>query len=75
MARSLADPSYPPNPQVVPAGGQQVRVDSLGVRDPHDLGGRVRVVKGVPAYELRTLFFQANQLDLQHETPAATHYF
>lgn len=44
--------SYPPDPQVVSAGGQQVRVDPLGVGDPHDLGGRVGMVEGVPAHEL-----------------------
>lgn len=44
--------SYPPNAQVVPTGGQQVRINSLGVWDPHDLGGGVRVVKCVPADEL-----------------------
>lgn len=44
--------SYPPYAQVVPTGGQQIWVNPLGVWDPHDLGGGVRVVKCVPAHKL-----------------------
>lgn len=43
---------YPPDSQVVATGGQEVRVHPLGVGNPHDLGGGVRVVKSVPADEL-----------------------
>jgi len=43
---------YPPYAQIVSAGGQQVWIDSLGVRDPHDLGGGVRMIESVPAYKL-----------------------
>lgn len=60
---------YPPDPQVVPAGGQQVRVNPLGVGDPHDLGGGVGMVESVPAHELGALLLQTHQLDL-HTTPS-----
>lgn len=56
--------SYPPNTQVVPTGSQEVRVNPLGVWDPHDLGGGVRVVKRVPADKLWTLLLQTHQLNL-----------
>lgn len=56
--------SYPPDPEVVAAGGQQIRVNPLGVGDPHDLGGGVRMVEGIPADELGALLLQTDQLDL-----------
>lgn len=44
--------SYPPNSKVVAAGGQQIWVNPLGVGDPHDLCGGIRMVERVPADEL-----------------------
>lgn len=52
VSRRLWVHAYPPDAQVVPASGKQVWVNTLAVRDPHDLGGGVGVVKGVPADEL-----------------------
>lgn len=70
---------YPPDAQVVSTGGQQVRVDPLGVGDPHDLGGGVRVVEGVPADELWALLLETHQLNLcsgKHTIiPVITHLF
>lgn len=59
---------YPPNPQVVSAGGQQVRVGSFSVGDPHDLGGGVGMVKSVPAHKLGALLLQADELDLKRHS-------
>lgn len=56
--------SYPPDPQVVSAGGQQVRVRSFAVGNPHDLGGGVWVVESVSTYELWVLLLQTNYLNL-----------
>lgn len=70
MTDAAGDPgltSYPPNAQVVSTGGQQVWVDPFGVRDPHDLGGGVRVIKRVPADKLGALLFQTHQLNLSRD--------
>lgn len=56
--------AYPPYAQIVSAGGQQVWIDALGVRDPHDLGGGVRMIESVPAHKLRALLLKTHQLDL-----------
>ena len=53
----------PPDPEVVPAGGQQVRVDPLAVRDPHDLGGGVGVVERALGREFRGLLVQGHDLN------------
>lgn len=56
--------SYPPDPQVVSAGGQQVRVRSFGVGNPHDLGGGVGMVESASTHKLRGFLLQTNYLNL-----------
>lgn len=61
----------PPDAKVIPTGGQQVWVDALGVWDPHDLGGGVRMIKRVSAHKLAALLIQTHKLHLH--TRAHTH--
>ena len=49
-------PAHPPHAEIVAARRQQVWIHAFRVRDPHELGGGVRVVEGVPADKLWTLF-------------------
>ena len=45
-------PAHPPHTEIVAARRQQVWIHAFRVRDPHELGGGVRVVEGVPADKL-----------------------
>lgn len=56
--------SYPPDSQVVSAGGKQVRVHSFGVGNPHDLGGGVGMFECVSTQELGALLLQTHYLNL-----------
>ena len=52
-------------PKVVSAGGEEVGVDALAVRDPHDLGGGVGVVEGALRGELGRFLVQGDNLKLK----------
>lgn len=59
--------THPPDTQIVPACCQQVWVHPLGIRNPHQLCGGIRVIKSVSADKLRAFLVQTHQLNLHKD--------
>ena len=53
-----------PDPEIISAGGQQVRVHPFRVGDPHDLRRRVRMLESGSRRKVAAVFVQLHDLHL-----------